>query len=242
MRPRTLDEVVGPGAPAGRGPPLRRLVGAARTADRPDVVILWGRPAPARPRSPTLVRQRTGAPVRRAVRGHRRRQGGARGDRRRPRRARHAADARPCCSSTRSTASPRPSRTRCCPAVENRWVTLVAATTENPFFSRDLPAAVALAAAHPGAADRRRRPRGPATGPSPTSAGSAARVTLAEDAERPPGPDGRRRRPAGADQPRGGRRGRAGRRRPHGRPGHRRAGRRPGGGPLRPATATSTTT
>ena len=46
-----------------------------------------------------------------------------------------AAAARPCSSSTRCTASARPSRTRCCPGVENRWVTLVAATTENPFFS-----------------------------------------------------------------------------------------------------------
>ena len=52
-----------------------------------------------------------------------------------PRRPRPATAGRPCCSSTRSTASPRPSRTRCCPAVENRWVTLVAATTENPSFS-----------------------------------------------------------------------------------------------------------
>ena len=29
------------------------------------------------------------------------------------------------------------------PGVENRWVTLVAATTENPFFSRHLAAALA---------------------------------------------------------------------------------------------------
>ena len=35
------------------------------------------------------------------------------------------------------------------PGVENRWVTLVAATTENPFFSRDLAAAVAQPAAAP---------------------------------------------------------------------------------------------
>ena len=41
----------------------------------------------------------------------------------------------PCCSSTRCTASPRRSRTPCCRAVENGWVTLVAATTENPSFS-----------------------------------------------------------------------------------------------------------
>ncbi len=45
------------------------------------------------------------------------------------------------------------------PGVENRWVTLVAATTENPFFSRHLAAALAQPAAAPGVADRRRRPR-----------------------------------------------------------------------------------
>ena len=37
-------------------------------------------------------------------------------------------------SSTRSTASTRPSRTRSCPAVEEGIVTLIGATTENPYF------------------------------------------------------------------------------------------------------------
>ena len=54
------------------------------------------------------------------------------GGARRPRPVRRS---RRCCSSTRSTASRRRSRTRCCPGVENGWVILVAATTENPSFS-----------------------------------------------------------------------------------------------------------
>ena len=43
--------------------------------------------------------------------------------------------ARPCCSSTRSTASPRPSRTPCWGRWRTASVLLVAATTENPSFS-----------------------------------------------------------------------------------------------------------
>ena len=38
------------------------------------------------------------------------------------------------CSSTRSTASTSASRTRCCHAVEDGLVTLIGATTENPYF------------------------------------------------------------------------------------------------------------
>ena len=38
------------------------------------------------------------------------------------------------------------------PAVENRWVSFIGATTENPFFSVVSPAAVPVAAAHPAAA------------------------------------------------------------------------------------------
>ena len=45
------------------------------------------------------------------------------------------------------------------PGVENRWVTLVAATTENPFFSVISPLLSRSPAADPRAAHRRRRPR-----------------------------------------------------------------------------------
>ena len=74
---------------------------------------------------------------RRRLRGALRRPGragrGARGDRARPRAAPRRARARSS-SSTRSTASTRPSRTRCCPRSRTGSVTLVGATTENPYF------------------------------------------------------------------------------------------------------------
>ena len=60
-------------------------------------------------------------------------------------------------------------------AVEDRIVSLIAATTENPFFSVVSPAAVAAAWCCAAAADRRRHPRRAATGRWPTSAGSTAR-------------------------------------------------------------------
>ena len=48
LRPRSLDEVVGQEHLLGPGRPLRVLI----EADRLSSVILWGRPAPARRRSP----------------------------------------------------------------------------------------------------------------------------------------------------------------------------------------------
>ena len=43
------------------------------------------------------------------------------------------------CSSTRSTVSASRSRTPCCPAVEDGTLTLIGATTENPFFEVNPP-------------------------------------------------------------------------------------------------------
>ena len=61
------------------------------------------------------------------------------------------------------------------PAVENRWVTLVAATTENPFFSVISPllSRSLLLTFQP--LDRRRRPRSRSTGRWTTSAALPAR-------------------------------------------------------------------
>ena len=101
----------------------------------------------------------------------------------RPRRAGRAAATRRCCSSTRCTGSARPSRTRCCPGVENRWVTLVAATTENPFFSVISPLLSRSLLLRLELAHRRRRPRRARPG-----AGRRARPRRRADA--------RRRRPA----------------------------------------------
>ena len=58
---------------------------------------------------------------------------GARGDRARRGAARRRAGRRSS-SSTRSTASTRPSRTRCCRRSRRACVTLIGATTENPYF------------------------------------------------------------------------------------------------------------
>ena len=92
------------------------------------------------------------------------------------------------------------------PGVENRWVTLVAATTENPFFSVISPLlSRSLLLRLESLTDDDVR-GGARPGASPTSAGSAGGSRVDDDALRPPGPAGRRRRPALADLPRGGRR------------------------------------
>ena len=68
------------------------------------------------------------------------------------------------------------------PGVENRWVTLVAATTENPFFSVISPAAVAQPAAAAGVPDRRRRPRRWSSQALVDERGLAGLYTIDEDA------------------------------------------------------------
>ena len=131
MRPRTLDELVGQeqlrarrvaAAPADRGRPVdvAAALGPAR--------------APARRRSP---RSSASRPTAGSSRSPRSRPASRRCGRRSTPRAPswRAPAARPCCSSTRCTASRKAQQDALLPGVENRWVTLVAATTENPFFS-----------------------------------------------------------------------------------------------------------
>ena len=94
------------------------------------------------------------------------------------------------------------------PGVENRWVTLVAATTENPFFSVISPllSRSLLLTLEPLTDDDVR-------GVIARRAGRRARAGRRRDARRPragpPGPARRRRRPPRPDLPGGGRRGRA---------------------------------
>lgn len=134
VRPRSLDQVVGQDHLLSAGSPLRRLVDGAGGVAGPASVILWGPPGTGKTTLAYLVSSATGRAftelsavnagvkeVRAVVEEARRRTG----------------------MSGRETVLfidevHRFSKTQqdaLLPAVENRWVTLVAATTENPYFS-----------------------------------------------------------------------------------------------------------
>jgi len=141
MRPRTLAEVAGQGHLLVAGSPLRRLVEPADEASRraaPSSVILWGPPGTGKTTLAYLVASTSGRrfvelsavtagvkDVRAVVEDARRRL---------------ASDG----SETvlfidevhRFT---KAQQDALLPSVENRWVTLVAATTENPSFSVNSP-------------------------------------------------------------------------------------------------------
>ncbi|HSK26797.1 MAG TPA: AAA family ATPase, partial [Jiangellales bacterium] len=130
MRPRTLDEVVGQEQLLGPGSPLRRLV----EEDQPMSLVLWGPPGTGKTTIASVVSRATdrtfvelsavtaGVKEVRAVIDRARRDlvAGGRG-------TVLFVDEVHRFSKTQQDAL--------LPGVENRWVTLVAATTENPFFS-----------------------------------------------------------------------------------------------------------
>ena len=134
MRPRTLDEVVGQDHLLVPGSPLRRLVAGDGGVAGPASLILWGPPGTGKTTLAYLVSSATGrsftelsavnAGVKevRAVVEAARRQSGMTG-----RETVLFIDEVHRFSKTQQDAL--------LPAVENRWVTLVAATTENPYFS-----------------------------------------------------------------------------------------------------------
>ncbi|MFJ6213675.1 replication-associated recombination protein A [Streptomyces sp. NPDC092296] len=134
MRPRTLDEVAGQRQLLGEGSPLRRLVSAGSSQAATSSVILWGPPGTGKTTLAYVISKATerrfvelsaitaGVKEVRAVIESARREVGASG---------------------RETVLfldeihrfSKAQQDSLLPAVENRWVTLIAATTENPYFS-----------------------------------------------------------------------------------------------------------
>jgi putative ATPase len=134
MRPRTLDEVVGQAHLLTPGSPLRRLVGSGNGVTAPSSLILWGPPGTGKTTLAYVISQATnrhfvelsavtaGVKDVRAVMETARRDLGMTG---------------------RETVLfldevhrfSKAQQDSLLPGVENRWVTLIAATTENPFFS-----------------------------------------------------------------------------------------------------------
>lgn len=130
MRPRGLDEVVGQQHLLGTGSPLRRLV----EGDGTSSLLLWGPPGTGKTTLAMLVASATGRRFRElsAVTA------GVKDVRAVIDEARQALGMRGAQTVLFFDEVHRFSKTQqdaLLPAVENRWVTLVAATTENPFFS-----------------------------------------------------------------------------------------------------------
>src|SRR5204863_5593540 len=130
MRPRTLDELVGQEQLLAEGSPLRQLV----EGDQPMSLILWGPPGTGKTTIAAILSRQTDrhfvevSAVAAGVKEVRAAIDGAR-------------------SRLASTGQEtvlfvdevhrftKAQQDALLPGVENRWVTLVAATTENPFFS-----------------------------------------------------------------------------------------------------------
>ena len=130
MRPRTLDELVGQEQLRAPGSPLRRLV----EGDQPMSLLLWGPPGTGKTTIAAIVSQQTD---RRFVEVSAVSAG--------VKEVRAAIDAARAelVAGGRETVLfvdevhrfSKAQQDALLPGVENRWVTLIAATTENPFFS-----------------------------------------------------------------------------------------------------------
>ncbi|WP_010534654.1 replication-associated recombination protein A [Brachybacterium squillarum] len=134
MRPRSLEEIVGQHAALEPGSPLRRLVAADDARTAPASVILWGPPGTGKTTLAYVVAQsgdREFVEVSAVLAG--------------VKDIREVVDAAR--SRLRTTGREtvlfvdevhrfsKSQQDALLPSVENRWVTLIAATTENPYFS-----------------------------------------------------------------------------------------------------------
>src|SRR4051794_38393196 len=130
MRPRTLDELVRQGHLLSSGSPLRRLI----EGDQPMSLLLWGPPGTGKTTIASILSTQTNrvfvevSAVAAGVKEVRAAIDGAR--------ARLAATGQETVLFVDEVHRfSKAQQDGLLPGVENRWVTLVAATTENPFFS-----------------------------------------------------------------------------------------------------------
>ena len=130
MRPRTLDELVGQQHLLAPGAPLRRLV----EGDQPMALLLWGPPGTGKTTIAAIVSGQTNrqfvevSAVAAGVKEVR-----AAIDTARNRLARSGQETVLFVDEVHRFTKAQ--QDALLPGVENRWVTLIAATTENPFFS-----------------------------------------------------------------------------------------------------------